>query len=235
MRSSLGVFCGVALWLSWALPGPAAAKPPSPAAVKEARTHYQQGETAFKLGRFPEALEAYSKAYEVAPLPGFLFNIGQCHRMLGNLERAVFFYRGYLRERPEAKNRAAVEKLIVSSEKKLQAAAEEARRQEAERARLEQEKLDLARERLAAEERARAEEAAAELRRQAEEAARRAAEAEAAARALEAEPPVQETWWFWTLIAGAVVVAAGGVALGLTLGGDSSVLPGGSLGTLDRR
>jgi len=219
-------------------PGASRAADPTPAAKKEARKHFDEGERSFKLGRFADALAAYSRAYEAAPLAGFLFNIGQCHRMLGNHERAVFFYQGYLREKPDARNRRAVEKLIQGSQAKLAAAAEEERRREAERLRLEQEKLRLEGERIQAEERARKEElrlrAEAERARQAEEAARVVAAAEERAR-LEAEPAVHETWWFWTLIASAVVVAAGGVALGLTLSGDEVVLPSGSLGTLDRR
>jgi tetratricopeptide (TPR) repeat protein len=216
----------------------ARAAEPTPAAKQEARKHFDEGERHFRLGRFADALAAYSRAYEVAPLPGFLFNIGQCHRMLGNHERAVFFYQGYLREKPDAKNRAAVDKLIQDSQAKLAAAAEEQRQKEEERVRLEQEKLRLEQERLQAAERARRDDVrlreAAERTRQAEEAARVAAAAEERAR-LEAEPAVYETWWFWTVLVGAVAVAAGGVALGVTLSGDEVVLPGGSLGTLDRR
>ncbi|HOX44315.1 MAG TPA: tetratricopeptide repeat protein [Myxococcota bacterium] len=219
--------------------GPSArAAEPSAASKKEARKHFDDGERHFRLGRFADALAAYSRAYEVAPLPGFLFNIGQCHRMLGNHERAVFFYQGYLREKPEAKNRAAVARLIQDSQAKMAAAAEEQRRQEEERVRLEQEKLRLEQERLAVAERARKDDLRlreeAERTRQAEEAARVAAAAQERAR-LEAEPEVYETWWFWTVLVGGLAVAAGGVALGLTMSGDEVVLPGGSLGTLDRR
>ena len=63
------------------------------------------GEKLFALGRFDEALEQYEKAFEAKPLPGFLFNIAQCHRNLGNIDQAIFSYRKYLREAPDADNR----------------------------------------------------------------------------------------------------------------------------------
>ena len=59
---------------------------------EEARKLFEEGQLHYKLGRFDEALETYRKAYEVLPLPAFLFNIGQCYRQLKNHERSVFFY-----------------------------------------------------------------------------------------------------------------------------------------------
>jgi hypothetical protein len=64
------------------------------------------------------ALTAYEAAYQAKPLPGFLFNIAQCHRNLGHHERAVFFYRRYLSLDPESPNRALVEQLASEEEKK---------------------------------------------------------------------------------------------------------------------
>ena len=55
-------------------------------ATQEAKTHFQAGQTKYKLGRFDEALADYSKAYELKPIPSFLFNIGQCHRQLHDLQ-----------------------------------------------------------------------------------------------------------------------------------------------------
>ncbi|MBW1871664.1 MAG: tetratricopeptide repeat protein, partial [Deltaproteobacteria bacterium] len=74
-----------------------------------ARQHFAKGQTHYKLGQFEKALTEYSRAYKLAPLAGFLFNIGQCHRQLEDYEQAIFFLKGYLREKPRAKNRALVE------------------------------------------------------------------------------------------------------------------------------
>jgi tetratricopeptide (TPR) repeat protein len=80
---------------------------------KEARALFQRAEMSFNLGKFPEALTDYQAAYEAKPLPGFLFNIAQCYRNMGNYERARFFYRRYLALEPRTSNRRLVEDLIA--------------------------------------------------------------------------------------------------------------------------
>ncbi len=86
------------------------------AATRSARRHFTKGEKLFALGRFDDALLQYEAAFEAKPLPGFLFNIAQCHRNLGNIDQAIFSYRKYLREQPDAENREAVERLIEELE-----------------------------------------------------------------------------------------------------------------------
>ncbi len=61
-----------------------------------ARAKFAEGNLSYDLAEFQKALDAYSEAYRLVPLPGFLFNIAQCHRQLGRPERAGFFYRRYL-------------------------------------------------------------------------------------------------------------------------------------------
>jgi tetratricopeptide (TPR) repeat protein len=89
---------------------------------KAARTHFEAGEKAFKAGDFQAAITSYQAAYDAKPLPGFLFNIAQCHRHMGNHEQAVTFYRRYLALNPETPNRAVVEDLIAEEQKKKDAA-----------------------------------------------------------------------------------------------------------------
>lgn len=86
------------------------------AATKSAKRHFAKGEKLFALGRFDDALEEYEAAYDAKPLAGFLFNIAQCHRNLGNIDQAIFSYRKYLREAPDAENREAVEQQIQELE-----------------------------------------------------------------------------------------------------------------------
>ncbi|MBN2493021.1 MAG: tetratricopeptide repeat protein [Deltaproteobacteria bacterium] len=200
-----------------------------------AKELFLQGETLYKLGRFAQALEAYSQAYKAAPLPGFLFNIGQCHRQLGDFEQAIFFFRGYLREKPKASNRQVVEALIVESQQ-AQAAKEAEKKRQAE---LDREQAERARQ-LAEQEKQRKREL--ELARIRQQEKQRELELEKARLAAltasqeknNTEPAFYETWWFWTVV-GVVVVgaAAGGTVWGLS--GEDVVLPSGSLGTLDRR
>jgi tetratricopeptide (TPR) repeat protein len=86
--------------------------------AKQARAQFQRAEAAYNMGKFTEALAAYQAAYEAKPLPGLLFNIAQCHRNLGNQERALFFYRRYLALDPQTSNRATVEQLIAETEQR---------------------------------------------------------------------------------------------------------------------
>ena len=87
-------------------------------ALRAAKRHYDRGEKLFALGKFDEALDEYQKAFDAKPLPGFLFNIGQCHRNLGNLDQAIFSYKKYLTLQPDADNKEKVEQLIDELEQK---------------------------------------------------------------------------------------------------------------------
>ena len=87
-------------------------------ATRAARRHFERGEKLFALGKFDEALEEYQSAFDAKPLPGFLYNIGQCYRNLGDLEQAIFSFKKYLKLDPEAQNKESVEQLITELEEK---------------------------------------------------------------------------------------------------------------------
>jgi tetratricopeptide (TPR) repeat protein len=61
-----------------------------------ARQIFAQAETAYRLGRFEEAIGSYSRAYELSAHPELLFNIAQCHRHLEQHRQAAFFYERFL-------------------------------------------------------------------------------------------------------------------------------------------
>jgi tetratricopeptide (TPR) repeat protein len=90
---------------------------------KAARALYESAEKKFNVGKFAEALTDYQAAYEAKPLPGFLFNIAQCYRNMGNYERARFFFRRYLSIEPKAPNHRRVEELISEMTKQMEAQA----------------------------------------------------------------------------------------------------------------
>jgi tetratricopeptide (TPR) repeat protein len=94
------------------------------AAARTARREFQRAEAAFNLGKFEHALAAYEAAYQAKPLPGLLFNIAQCHRNMGNSDRALFFYRRYLAIDPNSPNRATVEELIAETERRRERASD---------------------------------------------------------------------------------------------------------------
>ncbi len=180
-----------------------------------AKQAFEQAELHYKLGRFAQALTEYSRAYELAPLPGFLFNIGQCHRQLGHHERAVFFFRGYLREKPGAKNQRVVKELIAQSRKIIQQEQSQQKK-----------KANLARQQL-------------ETRRDQEhQLAMEQARLAALTATEQAVPIIQpaafyQRWWFWTIVGG-VLLTAGGTAWALSVDG-AETMPQGSLGLLDLR
>jgi len=88
---------------------------------EKAREHYQNGKLAFKDGDYPAALHEYKRAYSEAPLPGFLFNIGQCYRNMNQHKEAIASFSRYLEKVPNAQNKAAVETLIHELEQKIKA------------------------------------------------------------------------------------------------------------------
>lgn len=91
---------------------------------ERAQALYAEGETAYAAENYESALESFIAAYELIPVPGLLFNIGQCHRKLGHHQEAADFFKRYLiEETDEIGNRAEVKEL-AAEEAKL---AEEAR------------------------------------------------------------------------------------------------------------
>lgn len=198
-----------------AKPAPAPAAPVEDEATKKAKAFFKAGETDFALGRFQEALDNYSMAYETKPLPAFLFNIGQCHFELANFERAIFFYEQFLRGDVDAKKKALANKRLQEAKVAYAAAEQKRQREEAE----ERERQELA---------MRAQE-------QAHMAAVKQAEldAERLRMTQETSAPVYKKWWFWAAAAGVAAVAATSIIL-VTRGGNDTP-PGGDLQTIDIR
>ena len=191
----------------------------------EAKAQVAKAQLHYKLGRFEDALAAYTKAYELFNAPALLFNIGQCHKNLKNYERAIFFFEGYLREERNPEKRALAEQLIESS------------------------RADLLRQRN--EPAALAQPPTPATPRQSEPAdAGTPAPPAQPAPLPEAFPPppppmvdntppppqpITEKWWFWTAIGVGVLAVAGGTLAYYATGTTTMVPPGGTIGTLDRR
>ncbi len=74
---------------------------------------FEAAEVAYDLGHFERAQKLYVEAYELDPRPGLLFNIGQCHRKLGQWSQAAFFYRRYLARVPQGEGVAQLHELIA--------------------------------------------------------------------------------------------------------------------------
>jgi tetratricopeptide (TPR) repeat protein len=87
--------------------------------AEKARAHFQQGDTYFKLEKYANALQEFEQAYLAKQDPSFLYNIAQCHRLMGNRVEAVRFYKRYLNDAPSAANRPVAEKHIRDLESAL--------------------------------------------------------------------------------------------------------------------
>ena len=89
------------------------------AKAEQARAHFQQGDTYFKLDKYANALQEFEQAYLAKQDASFLYNIAQCHRLMGNRVEAVRFYKRYITDAPNAANRPVAEKHIRDLESAL--------------------------------------------------------------------------------------------------------------------
>lgn len=77
--------------------------------LETARNHLKRAKTNFALGEYAKAAKYWTYAYKIRPEPELLFNIAQAHRLAGERDKARMLYESYLREVPNATNRAEVE------------------------------------------------------------------------------------------------------------------------------
>jgi tetratricopeptide (TPR) repeat protein len=84
----------------------------APAADVEAL--YAEGVRHYNVGEYDAAIDAFKRAYLISNAASLLYNIAQAYRKQGppGCEPALEFYRGYLRERPGAPDRASIEATI---------------------------------------------------------------------------------------------------------------------------
>jgi tetratricopeptide (TPR) repeat protein len=100
-----------------ALAVPAAAQ--SPDALRKAQAAFDQAQSDYLQGKYDEAAQGFQDAYAARPFPQFLYNVGASFHMKGKKAsdvaaygKAVEFYRRYLKEEPNASDKAKVEKAI---------------------------------------------------------------------------------------------------------------------------
>ena len=81
---------------------------------EEARAHFEQGNSAFALGRYAAAALEYEKAFALRSDSALLYNAAQAHRMANNKARALELYQNYLRVFPKVTNREEVQRHIAT-------------------------------------------------------------------------------------------------------------------------
>ncbi len=90
----------------------------TPAALHKAKELTRRSLREYDEGKLDEAYVDAAAAYDVDPIPAFLFNMAQCQRALRQWNKAEFLYRRYLARAPRAKNRRTVEALIAAMERR---------------------------------------------------------------------------------------------------------------------
>ncbi len=77
---------------------PLAAAPLTP----ESKAVYDKAVTEYDLGHYKDALADFEKVYTAQHVPALLFNIAQCHRLLGELKEAAAVYRSFISRDPQS-------------------------------------------------------------------------------------------------------------------------------------
>jgi tetratricopeptide (TPR) repeat protein len=81
--------------------------------------HPNSGLAHYNLQEYKDAIADFEAAYRLKPDPVFLYNLAQAHRLPDSLERALYFYRAFLRASPSAPNRREVEERITTLERAI--------------------------------------------------------------------------------------------------------------------
>lgn len=89
--------------------------------VAEARAHFRKGTQLYRTGRYAAAIAEFEAAYRAKPAGAVHFNVAQARERLGDHAGALRAYRDYLREVPDADDRAAVRATMHRLERKLAA------------------------------------------------------------------------------------------------------------------
>jgi hypothetical protein len=85
--------------------------------ASRAKELFEEGTRYFDLGQFDKAIDAWQAGYREKADSRFLYNLAQAYRLAGDTNKAIFFYKGYLRNSPKASNRAEVEQKIQALQK----------------------------------------------------------------------------------------------------------------------
>ena len=94
--------------------------------VAEAKARVRRGAELYRAGRWREAIAEFEAAYRLKPAGALHFNVAQCREKLQEWPGALRAYTDYLREVPDASDRAAVRASIGKIEQRLQAAGAQA-------------------------------------------------------------------------------------------------------------
>lgn len=117
---------GAFLWTVAVLALAAGAPPARGDDVAEAKAHVRRGAELYRAGKWRDAIAEFEAAYRLKPHGAIHFNVAQCREKLGEWPGALRGYHDYLREVPDAQDRAAVRATIRRMEERLAAAGVQA-------------------------------------------------------------------------------------------------------------
>jgi hypothetical protein len=107
------IFASFAAVSSFATSASAAPPAPDAATIKDASTHFEHGVQLYNEADYRASLVEFKRAYQLAPNPAVLYNIGETHYQLQNYAAASAALEQYLSESgPSAGHRAEVEQTM---------------------------------------------------------------------------------------------------------------------------
>lgn len=89
-----------------------------------ARAAFQQGRKLFQKGAYAEAVKELKKAYALSPHPALLRYLGQTYYKWSKAKEALQEFERYLKEAPQAPDRAQIEEKVAELKKLLTAPKE---------------------------------------------------------------------------------------------------------------
>ncbi len=96
------------------------AGPLSKPAMAEARNHLAHGNKLYNVRSFDEAITEYKAGALVEPAPVFDYNLGQCYRLTGKYQEAIWHYERFLaRGKPQGELLDAVNDFIAQMKSEL--------------------------------------------------------------------------------------------------------------------
>lgn len=89
--------------------------------IEKAKQRFREGKEQYQQEEYDAAAASFSDAYELSGRVELLYNIGQSHRLAGNLREAEKYLQQYLSESPDAPNADQVVETIVELQQQIAA------------------------------------------------------------------------------------------------------------------
>jgi tetratricopeptide (TPR) repeat protein len=86
----------------------------------EAVELFEQSVDLYRQGKFDEAAALLERAYSLHQEPVLLYNLGRAYEGLGENQKAIDAYTKYIEKNPEAKDRGALERRIVTLKEQIE-------------------------------------------------------------------------------------------------------------------